>query len=158
MESSSGRVQLFDLHGAGKAIGEHRRRVGVCALQSRCQGVLSDFHADFVVLFFETEVSCHTAASGRIDYVPLRYSDFPRAFGPGGALAADVLLLQVPPTGVDGRISPGLCGAIGFDIIDSVPLAIAEVNAALPFTRTPVVAHESDLDSAVSAFQGGALR
>ncbi len=87
--------------------------------------------------------------SGRIDYVPLRYSDFPRAFGPGGALAADVLLLQVPPTAVDGQISPGLCGAIGFDIIDSVPLAIAEMNTALPFTRTPVVAHESDIDVAI---------
>jgi acyl-CoA hydrolase len=87
--------------------------------------------------------------SGRIDYVPLRYSDFPRAFGQGGALAADVLLMQIPPVAGDGRLSPGLCGAIGFDLIHSVPLAIAEVNAALPFTRTPVVAQESDIDFAI---------
>jgi 4-hydroxybutyrate CoA-transferase len=88
--------------------------------------------------------------SGRIDYVPLRYSDFPRAFGPGGALEADVLLMQVPPIGPDGSVSPGLCGAIGFDIVKSVKLVIAEVNQALPFTFSPVEVHVDDLDFVIS--------
>jgi acyl-CoA hydrolase len=84
--------------------------------------------------------------SGRIDYVPLRYSDFPRAFGPGGALAADVLLMQVPPPNGAGTTSPGLCAAIGFDIAAQTPLVIAEANAALPFTRTSVEVTMADLD------------
>lgn len=83
---------------------------------------------------------------GRIDYVPLRYSDFPRVFGRGGALEANVLLMQVPAISSDGRVSPGLCGAIGFDIVDSVPLVIAEVNHALPFTFSPVGVDCTDLD------------
>lgn len=87
--------------------------------------------------------------SGRIDYVPLRYSDFPRAFGRGGALAADVLLMQVPDLGPGGRVSPGLCGAISFDIVKAVSLCIAEINSALPFTHSPVQVDAVDLDVVV---------
>lgn len=71
---------------------------------------------------------------GRLSYVPLRYSDFPKAFAYGGALAADVLLLRIPPPDESGNVSPGLCGAIGMDILRDTPLVIAEVNRGLPFT------------------------
>lgn len=87
--------------------------------------------------------------AGRIDYVPLRYSDFPRAFGPDGTLVADVLFMQVPPMDSAGHVSPGLCGAIGFDIVKDVPLCIAETNAALPFTRSTEEINASDVDIAV---------
>ncbi len=85
-----------------------------------------------------------------MDYVPLRYSDFPRAFGPGGALSADVLLMQVPPPDAAGVVSPGLCGAIGFDIAPTVRLCIAEINDELPFTHSPVELRLDDLDVTVA--------
>lgn len=75
--------------------------------------------------------------SGRVEYVPLRYSDFSVAFGRGGPLQADVLLLQIPEPAETGALSPGLSGALGFDIIDEAPLVVAEFNRSLPFTHSP---------------------
>lgn len=88
--------------------------------------------------------------SGRIEYVPLRYSDFPRAFGINGPLRPDVLLLQTPAPNVEGRVSPGLSGALGLDVIKDVPLVIAEWNARLPFTKSPILISRDDIDVAVS--------
>jgi acyl-CoA hydrolase len=88
--------------------------------------------------------------AGRIEYVPLRYSDFPAAFGPGGPLQADVLLMQVSSPRPNGRVGPGLIGSIALDIIRTVGLTIAEVNDQLPFVRSEPRLNLDDVDVALA--------
>lgn len=87
--------------------------------------------------FTSVQPSEHLAdrsAGGPADTVPARYSDHGRLFAAGGALAPDVVLVQVSPPGPGGRFSLGVSVGSTIDAVRSAPLVIAQVNREMPYT------------------------
>jgi acyl-CoA hydrolase len=72
-------------------------------------------------------------AAGRLEVWPVRYSSLPGLLS-GGALHADVVLVQVSPPDEEGRYSLGLADDYFSAAIDSARVVIAEVNEQVPFT------------------------
>jgi len=69
--------------------------------------------------------------AGVLEVLPCHYCDLPRILRTG-PLAADVVLLGLPPPRPDGRFSLGLGADYAAAVIDSARLVIAEVNDQLP--------------------------
>lgn len=87
--------------------------------------------------FASVQPSEHLAdrsSGGPADTVPARYSDHPGLFAAGGALAPDVVLVQVSPPGPRGRFSLGVSVGSTIDAVRSAPLVIAQVNREMPYT------------------------
>ncbi len=76
-------------------------------------------------------------------------SQFGGFYGPGGPLAVDVVLVQVSLPGPDGRFSLGTNGGATPELVRSVPLVLAEINPAMPYTRGVVECLRSDFDGLV---------
>jgi 4-hydroxybutyrate CoA-transferase len=70
---------------------------------------------------------------GRIGFLPLRFRDIPRLFGPGGRLAADVAVIQCAPPH-DGRVNLGISCSIFPAVVAAAGLVIAEVHPEMPRT------------------------
>ena len=68
--------------------------------------------------------------------MPARYSDHPTLFAAGGALAPDVVLVQVSLPGPEGRFSLGVTVGSMINAVRSAPLVIAQVNRQMPYTRS----------------------
>jgi 4-hydroxybutyrate CoA-transferase len=88
--------------------------------------------------------------AGRLDYLPLRYSQAARTFLPDGPLPVDVLLTQVAP-GRAGQWSLGLSVGTTAELALRAPLVIAEVNAQAPFTLGEAVVPDEAIDVLVEA-------
>lgn len=73
-------------------------------------------------------------ARGQVEFVPARYFDTLRVFGPGGPWAADVVLAHTAPPGGDGRLSLGVSTSYPLPLARTAPLVIAEVNHRMPRT------------------------
>lgn len=86
---------------------------------------------------------------GDADYLPLRYSQIPATFSPGGALAADAALVQVSPPDARGFCSLGVSVGTTAPIARTAPLVIAEVNPRMPRTHGAGMLHVSEIDLAV---------
>ncbi len=71
---------------------------------------------------------------GRIGFLPARFRDLPRLFGRGGALAADVVVLQCAPPRGD-RANLGISCSIFPAAIEAAKLVIAEIHPDMPWTR-----------------------
>lgn len=72
--------------------------------------------------------------AGQLDHIPATYAQVPTLFAPDGPLPADAVLVQISPPGPDGRHSLGTSVGGIIDVIRSAPLAIAQVNANVPYT------------------------
>jgi acetyl-CoA hydrolase len=87
--------------------------------------------------------------AGELDILPCHYSQLPSILT-GGALAADVVLVQLSPPDAGGRHSFGL----GVDYLPAVlaraRVVIAEVNRQVPWTEGPTVPAEA-LDVVVTS-------
>ena len=86
---------------------------------------------------------------GSAEYLPLRYSRIPATFGRGGALPADVALVQVSPPDARGYCSLGVCVATTAGVAREAPLVIAEINPRMPRTLGAGILHVSEIDIAV---------
>lgn len=73
-------------------------------------------------------------AAGRLQIHPVHYSRLPTMLGRGGALAADVVLVQVSPPDEHGRHSLGLGDDYFSAAIDTARVVIAEINDRVPQT------------------------
>jgi acyl-CoA hydrolase len=87
---------------------------------------------------------------GDAEYLPLRYSQIPAAFVPGGPLAADAALLQVSPPDGHGFCSLGVNAGTSAPVAHAAPLVIAEVNPHMPRTFGAGTLHVSEIDLAVA--------
>lgn len=72
--------------------------------------------------------------AGQLEQIPATYAQIPTLFAPDGPLPADAVLLQISPPGPDGRHSLGTSVGGIIDVIRTAPLAIAQVNANIPYT------------------------
>jgi len=88
--------------------------------------------------------------AGRIGFLPLRFRDIPRAFGPGGPLAADVAIVQCAPA-ERGRLNLGISCSIFPAVIAAARLVIAEVHPDMPRTAGATEVDASDVDVVVDA-------
>lgn len=87
---------------------------------------------------------------GRIGFLPLRFRDVPRVFGPGGPLAAEVALIQC--TGPrNGKVSLGTNCSIFPAVLAAARMVIAEIHPDMPWTPGETVVPLSRLDVMVEA-------
>lgn len=90
------------------------------------------------------------ARSGRIGFLPLRFGDIPRMFGSGGALRAEVAVIQcTPPRG--GRVSLGNACAIYPSILAAARMVIAEIHPDMPWSSGTTEVPLERIDLAVEA-------
>ena len=73
-------------------------------------------------------------SGGRIGFLPARFRDLPRLFGPGGALATEVAVLQCAPPRGD-RVNLGISCSIFPAAIEAAKLVVAEIHPDMPWTR-----------------------
>ncbi len=83
---------------------------------------------------------------GRIDFLPIRYSDVPRVFAGTGRFPIDVALIQVAPPGQDGRFSLGASTSHAFPLARQARTIVAEVNEEAPRTLGPCSFSAKDID------------
>ena len=86
---------------------------------------------------------------GDADYLPLRYSQIPATFSPGGALPVDAALVQVSPPDARGYCSLGVSVGTAAPVARAAALVIAEVNPRMPRTYGAGMLHVSEIDLAV---------
>jgi acetyl-CoA hydrolase len=72
-------------------------------------------------------------SAGLLEIVPVHYSTLPDVLS-GGALKADVVLVQVSSPDAEGRHSLGLADDYFSGTLDTARVVIAEVNDQVPFT------------------------
>ncbi len=72
--------------------------------------------------------------AGQLEHIPATYAQVPTLFAQDGPLPADAVLVQVSPPGPDGRHSLGTSVGGIVDVIRTAPLAIAQINANVPYT------------------------
>lgn len=87
---------------------------------------------------------------GDADYLPLRYSQIPATFTPGGPLPVDAALVQVSPPDARGYCSLGVSVGTTAPVVRAAPLVIAEVNPRMPRTFGAGMLHVSEIDLAVA--------
>ncbi len=86
-----------------------------------------------------------------VEFFPTRYSQTPRLLKPGGGLALDALLVQVSTPDVHGYCSLGVTVGLARDLVEAIPLVIAEVNHNTPRTLGDSFVHVRDLDVLVES-------
>lgn len=86
--------------------------------------------------------------AGVLDVVPVHYSTLPEMLA-GGAVRADVVLLQLPQADEYGRYSFGLANDYISAAITTARVVIAEVNDQVPRTCGPDYLTDDDLDVVV---------
>lgn len=96
-------------------------------------GLIRTHHADCIDLvgYCGTGANRALIAAGMLDILPCHYSQLPGILT-GGALRADVLLLQVAPPDERGRHSLGLAHEYLVPLLDTARVVIAEVNQQAP--------------------------
>jgi 4-hydroxybutyrate CoA-transferase len=88
---------------------------------------------------------------GRVEFVPIRYFDLVTAFAPGGAWAADCVLVHTAPPDAGGYLSLGVAVGVALPAARRAPLVIAQVNPNMPRTRGSGWLHASQVDAWVEA-------
>jgi 4-hydroxybutyrate CoA-transferase len=83
---------------------------------------------------------------GRIDFLPVRYSDIPRIFSPDGVCPVDVALIQVAPADREGRFSLGASTSLAYPIARGARTIVAEVNDRAPRTFGPCSFRADEID------------
>ena len=88
---------------------------------------------------------------GRIDFLPVRYSDVPRVFSPEGGMPLGAVLIQVAPPDRQGRFSLGASTSHAFPLARQARTIVAEVNERAPSTPGPCFFTPERIDYLVEA-------
>jgi 4-hydroxybutyrate CoA-transferase len=83
---------------------------------------------------------------GRIDFIPIRYSDIPWIFSPKGHAPIDVALIQVAPPDRHGRFSLGASASLAYPLACGAKTIVAEVNDQAPRTYGPCSFSADEID------------
>ena len=83
---------------------------------------------------------------GRIDFLPVRYSDVPRVFSRNGRKPLGAVLIQVAPPDDQGRFSLGVSASHAYPLARQARTIIAEVNDQAPRTYGPCFFTEEQID------------
>jgi acetyl-CoA hydrolase len=117
-------------------VAQRHRVPGVrCFLGIPADTVIRPEHADALTFlsYCGTGVNGRLHAAGALEIVPAPYSALPGLLG-GGALAADVVLVQVSAPDELGRHSLGLADDYLSAALDTARVIVAEVNDQVPWT------------------------
>jgi acetyl-CoA hydrolase len=90
------------------------------------------------------------AAAGVLGILPGHYSQLPAVLS-AGPLRADVVLLSLPPAGLDGTFGPGLGADYIAPLVGGARVVIAEVNEQVPDVSSAVRFGRADIDVLVPA-------
>jgi 4-hydroxybutyrate CoA-transferase len=82
---------------------------------------------------------------GRIDFLPVRYSDVPRIFSQGGPKPLGAALIQVSPPDNRGRFSLGVSASHAYPLAREARTIVAEVNDQAPRTHGPCFLTEEQI-------------
>ncbi len=83
---------------------------------------------------------------GRIDFLPVRYSDVPRVFSRQGSKPLGSVLIQVSPPDHQGRFSLGVSASHAYPLALEARKIVAEVNDRAPRTGGPCYFTEEQVD------------
>ena len=83
---------------------------------------------------------------GRIDFLPVRYSDVPRVFSRQGSKPLGAVLIQVSPPDNQGRFSLGVSASHAYPLALEARRIVAEVNDQAPSTGGPSFFTEEQID------------
>ena len=83
---------------------------------------------------------------GRIDFLPVRYSDVPRVFSRNGPTPLGVALIQVSPPDHQGRFSLGVSASHAYPLALEARTIVAEVNEQAPRTFGPCSLSAEQID------------
>ena len=127
--------------------GRLRVFVGIAASDT-----LQPAQADVLDFFGYSAGGAHRALAqaGVLDILPCHYSQLPALLA-DGRLAADVVLLQLPPPDAQGRFSLGLACEYLPAAIARARVLIGEVNPAVPWTAGGPLLQRADFDLLVEA-------
>lgn len=89
------------------------------------------------------------AEAGALRTVSACSSQLSDLYLPGGALAVDVVVVQVSSPGPDGRFSLGTSGGTTAELVRAAPVVVAEINPTMPYTRGVVEFERSAFDALV---------
>lgn len=107
------------------------------------EGLLSSFHC---ISLQNSPALKNDWGKGRIDFLPVRYSDIPRIFSPGGPSPVDVAFIQVAPADREGRFSLGASTSLAYPIAQKARTIVAEVNDRAPRTSGPCFFRADEID------------
>ena len=94
--------------------------------------------SSFRCISFQNSASLRQdSEEGRIDFLPVRYSDVPRVFSRQGPKPIDVVLIQVAPPDKAGRFSLGVSTSHSYPLALEARAVVAEVNEQAPRTFGP---------------------
>jgi 4-hydroxybutyrate CoA-transferase len=107
------------------------------------KGLESSFHC----ISFQNSASLRQdSEEGRIDFLPVRYSDVPRVFSRNGPSPLDVALIQVAPPDKSGRFSLGVSTSHAYPLALEARTIVAEVNEQAPQTFGPCSLSAEQID------------
>lgn len=88
---------------------------------------------------------------GRIDFLPVRYSDIPFILSPGGPAPIDVALIQVAPPDRNGKFSLSASTSLAYPVSRRARTVVAEVNEQAPRTFGPCSLSYAEIDYLVAS-------
>jgi 4-hydroxybutyrate CoA-transferase len=90
-------------------------------------------------------------AEGKVDYLPLRYSQLVSTFLPRGVLPVDAILIRVSPPDGRGYCSIGVSPSFSLPVALSTKKVIAEISEEIPRSPGNSFIHQSRITSFVES-------
>ncbi|GAB6094321.1 hypothetical protein JCM14469_05730 [Desulfatiferula olefinivorans] len=95
--------------------------------------------------FFSGWIADEAITSGRVDYIPSRYSEIPNLIE-SGLLTIDAAFIQVTPPNEAGYCSLGVAVDVARQVMAKASIIIGEINPDVPQTFGDTFIHISDFD------------
>ncbi len=100
--------------------------------------------------FFSGWTADEAISSGRIDYIPSRFSEIPNLIE-SEQLHIDVAIIQVTPPNEAGYCSLGVAVDVARNVMEKASVIIGEINHEIPFTFGDTFIPASDFDCFVES-------
>lgn len=105
------------------------------------------FDASFQCISFQNNTSMKVDYNeGRIDFLPIRYSDFSRVYSRRGTKPIDVVIIQLASPWSDGRFSLGASASLSYPAALNARTVVAEINEQAPRTYGPCSLSVNEID------------
>ena len=100
--------------------------------------------------FFSGWTADEAISSGRIDYIPSRFSEIPNLID-SEQLNVDVAIIQVTPPNEAGYCSLGVAVDVARNVMEKASIVIGEINYEIPYTFGDTFIPASDFDCFVES-------
>ena len=100
--------------------------------------------------FFSGWTADEAISSGRVDYIPSRYSEIPNLFE-SGVIHVDAAFIQVTPPNEAGYCSLGVAVDVARQVMEKATIVIGEINPDIPQTFGDTYIPATDFDYLVES-------